>query len=283
MVEKPNPEDLNIFLDQIEKRAVSKQSKVAMGVRNPNEKTIQCIKNAIDLGYADLVLVGNEEEIKKASLSVYPESVIESDLLPFEIYDTNEPEKDIVNLLVTDKVDAAIRGKSKASDVLSCIKETCNVQNLHRLALLISGYGKPFFLAPVGIDEGATFEDKLQFICLGATFLRRFGVSPCIGILSEDEFDDSEFLKIKEEMKDKNIKFRFYGHDVQSAIEKSNFVLAPNGISGNLIFRSLVFLGGGTGLGAPMLMDRHIFVDTSRSYGNFTKAIMVASALSKKP
>lgn len=276
-------EDLHILINTIEEAAISKHSKVAMGVRNPNPETMKCVKMAVDAGYADLILVGNKEEIQKAALDIYPESAFKNGTLPFEIYDTNEPEKDIVSLLVSDKVDAAIRGKSNASEVLSCLKESCGVSEIHRLALLISGYGKPFFLAPVGIDEGCTLDDKLKFICLGATLLRRFGVFPCIGVLSSDPFDDIEFNQMKEAMKDHEIKFRFYGHDIQSAVEKSNFVLAPNGISGNLIFRSLTFLAGGKGLGAPMLMDHHIFVDTSRSSGNYMKAIMIASALAKKP
>ncbi len=35
----------------------------------------------------------------------------------------------------------------------------------------------------------------------------------------------------------------------------------PDGISGNLIFRMLVFLGGGYWYGAPVLMEK-VFVDT---------------------
>ncbi|MDL5501593.1 MAG: methyltransferase, partial [Candidatus Methanoperedens sp.] len=52
----------------------------------------------------------------------------------------------------------------------------------------------------------------------------------------------------------------------------------PDGISGNLIFRTLVFLGGGYGHGAPVLMEK-VFVDTSRVGGHYTRAIMLASAL----
>ncbi|MEZ5333806.1 MAG: hypothetical protein R2741_00460 [Methanolobus sp.] len=40
-----------------------------------------------------------------------------------------------------------------------------------------------------------------------------------------------------------------------------------------------MFLGGGDGLGAPILMDDYVFVDTSRVGAHYTKAIMLASAL----
>nr|HML26066.1 methyltransferase [Methanomethylovorans sp.] len=62
-------------------------------------------------------------------------------------------------------------------------------------------------------------------------------------------------------------------------IKEANFLIAPDGISGNLIFRTLVFLGCGDGMGAPILMDKYVFVDTSRVGGHYAKAIMVAGAL----
>jgi len=68
---------------------------------------------------------------------------------------------------------------------------------------------------------------------------------------------------------------------IEDAIGGANFIVAPDGISGNLIFRTLVFLGGGHGYGAPVLMDK-VFVDTSRVKDDFAGAIMLASAL-KRP
>ena len=41
----------------------------------------------------------------------------------------------------------------------------------------------------------------------------------------------------------------------------------------------MVGVGGGDGIGAPVLMDDHVFIDTSRVGGHYTKAIMLASAL----
>ncbi len=57
--------------------------------------------------------------------------------------------------------------------------------------------------------------------------------------------------------------------------------LAPDGVSGNLIFRTLVLVAGGYGYGAAVLMDK-VFVDSSRVGGHYTKAIMIASALAGK-
>ncbi len=89
---------------------------------------------------------------------------------------------------------------------------------------------------------------------------------------------DGEFVAGR--AKELGIIARHYTILIEDAIKESNFIVAPDGISGNLIFRTIAFLGGGDGLGAPVLMDDYVFVDTSRVGGHFTKAIMLASALS---
>ncbi|MDF1534079.1 MAG: methanogenesis marker protein Mmp4/MtxX [Methanosarcinaceae archaeon] len=265
------------LLDIIEKRALANRAKVAIGIRNPNEKILMSAKAAQDAGYADVVLVGNKQEIE----------VIGTDL---EIIDTDEPEKTIGDVLASGYVDAAVRGTARASDALSHLKKVLGMKKLHRLALLLDNNGNPFFLAPVGIDEGSDNDDKIEFIRLGVDHIRRFGIEPVVGILSggrigdigRDEWVDrtisnAEFVTAR--AKEMGIIVNNYNILIEDAIKEANFIIAPDGISGNLIFRTLVFLGGGDGMGAPVLMDDFVFVDTSRVGGHYTKAIMLASAL----
>lgn len=265
------------LLDIIEKRALENRAKVAIGIRNPTEKILMSAKAAQDAGFADVVLVGNKQEIE----------AIGTDL---EIVDTDDPEKTIGDVLASGYVDAAVRGTARASGALSHLKEVLGMKKLHRLALLLDNYGNPFFLAPVGIDEGADNEDKIEFIRLGTEYISRFGIEPVVGILSggrigdigRDEWVDrtisnAEFVTARAQ--ELGIVVNNYNILIEDAIKEANFILAPDGISGNLIFRTLVFLGGGDGIGAPILMDDYVFVDTSRVGGHYTKAIMLASAL----
>ena len=67
---------------------------------------------------------------------------------------------------------------------------------------------------------------------------------------------------------------------IEKAIDdKSNLIIAPNGISGNLIYRTLVHLGGGKAYGAIYMDIGHIIIDTSRVgvfseiYGGFILAL----------
>ena len=265
------------LLDIIEKRAIANKAKVAIGIRDPTEKILMSAKAAQDAGFADVVLVGNKQKIE----------AIGTDL---EIIDTNEPEKMIGDVLASGNVDAAVRGTARASGALSHLKKVLGIKKLHRLALLLDNNGNPFFIAPVGIDEGFDNDDKIEFIRLGTEYIRRFGIEPVVGILSggrvgdigRDEWVDrtisnAEFVTTRGlEM---GVNITNYNILIEDAIKEANFILAPDGISGNLIFRTLVFLGGGDGVGAPVLMDDYVFVDTSRVGGHYTKAIMLASAL----
>jgi len=57
-----------------------------------------------------------------------------------------------------------------------------------------------------------------------------------------------------------------------------DIVIAPEGVSGNLIFRTLLLLCGAQSYGAPVLMDQ-IFIDSSRARGSFDGPVMLASAM----
>jgi putative methanogen marker protein 4 len=269
---------MEALLEAIEIRARAKRAKVAMGIREPTPKLLESAWRAQMLGYAQVVLVGNKKEIDE----------IGTDL---EVVDTEDPEKTLIELLISRKVDAAIRGTAKASGTLTNLKLALGMRKIYRLALLLTVDGTPFFLAPVGIDEGNSLADKIKMITLGAEHIRRFGVEPVVGVLSggrmgdigrdkrvDRTLADGEFISNR--VTELGIKIKHHTILIEDAIKEANFIMAPDGIAGNLIFRTIAFLGGGDGLGAPVLMDDYVFVDTSRVGGHFTKAIMLASALS---
>lgn len=265
------------LVDIIRKKAIQNRAKVAIGIRDATKKIISSAEEANDKGFAEVILVGNQQELM--SLGTF-----------LEIVGTDEPEKVMVDLLASGHVDAAVRGTARASDTLSYLKRTLGMKRLHRVALLTTADGTPFFIAPVGIDEGDDLADKMEFARLGSEHIRRFGIEPVLGVLSggrmgdlgrnirvDRTLADGEFIVNR--LNEMGIKAKHYTILIEEAIKEANFILAPDGISGNLIFRTLVFLGCGDGMGAPVLMDRYVFVDTSRVGGHYTKAIMVAGAL----
>ncbi|MFX1345221.1 MAG: phosphotransacetylase, partial [Promethearchaeota archaeon] len=61
-----------------------------------------------------------------------------------------------------------------------------------------------------------------------------------------------------------------------------NIIIAPDGISGNLIYRTLVHLGGGKAYGAIYMNLEKVIIDTSRvgELSEIQGALLLALSLS---
>lgn len=188
------------------------------------------------------------------------------------------------------EIDAAVRGNLGSTESMRAIKDAFGVERVLRMALLQPPRGRMFFFAPVGVDEGWTVDEKLELITLGARLMREIGVEPRVGILTGGRNDD----KGRHEVVDRTLvdaeaatqRALSAGFDVrnceiliEAAAEDRNLIIAPDGISGNLIFRTLHFLGRGRALGAVVLNIDRVFIDTSRAKSSYTDSIALASAL----
>lgn len=263
-----------MIISEIERRAKQNHAKIGLGVKIISENLIQSAEAAGE--YAEIVLVGNEKEIKAKGTEL-------------EIINSKEPERKLIELLVRGEIDGAVRGTLSATKTLSELKKTLNIKKLYRIALLETANGEPFFLAPVGIDEGNSVEDKIELIKRGVEYMERLGIKAKVGILSGGRFEDKgrdkrvdktleEAALVTKRALEIGINAKNFAILIEDAIKEANFIIAPDGISGNLIFRTLVFLGKGHGYGAPVLMEK-VFVDTSRVKEDVARAIMLASAL----
>ena len=206
--------------------------------------------------------VGENKNIVEASKKV-----------DFEVILT-ESENDLMDMLLNKEVDAAIRGSFSSSRMLNILKEKYT-NNLFRASFLEVNNQK-FLFAPVGIDDGDKLEEKIKIIDLGAEFLLKLGIKPEIAVLSGGRPQDvgrsqkidksiAEGERVTQITKSK-YSVRHYFILIENTIKDNvNFILAPDGISGNLIFRTLVLLGSGKSHGAVTLGIDEIFIDTSRS------------------
>ncbi|MFX1274123.1 MAG: methanogenesis marker protein Mmp4/MtxX [Promethearchaeota archaeon] len=206
-----------------------------------------------------------------------------------------DPEKTIISFLKDGKIRAVIRGSLSSSNFLKSIKEILNFSEIHRLTLLETYDGYQFFYGPVGIDECNTFEKKRDFILKAIPIFNLLKIDLKVSILSGGRKGDIG----RDEAVDKSITLandvvnffkREYpsliiDHDeilIEKSIEKrSNLIIAPDGISGNLIYRTLVHLGGGKAYGAIYLDTNYIIIDTSRvgNISEITGALYLALAL----
>jgi putative methanogen marker protein 4 len=262
------------ILSVIEKKARHNHARIGVGIGRNSENLIRSAESAVE--YADVVLVGDEEQIRPEGCGL-------------EILHSMEPSRTLVELLVSGEIDGAVRGTLSATKTLSILKSSLGMSRLYRVALLETADGRPFFLAPVGIDEGNTIADKIELIKKGVEHIWRLDLKAKVGILSGGRFEDkgrdervdrtlAEAEIVTKKLCELGIDAKNYSILIEDAVKEANFIIAPDGISGNLIFRTLVFLGGGHGYGAPVLMEK-VFVDTSRVKEDAARAIMLASAL----
>jgi putative methanogen marker protein 4 len=195
------------------------------------------------------------------------------------------PEQALIDDLMAGRIDAAVRGTLPANATLKALKKAAGVDHLERIALLETIHGKKFLLAPVGVDEGWTVAEKLELIKKGRIIARKFGLPEKVGILSGGRLGDvGRHPQVDASMADAELLARLGDAThceilIEDAIKTCGLIIAPDGISGNLIFRTLVFLGNGYGHGAPVVNISRIFVDSSRASPNYANALLLAASL----
>lgn len=197
----------------------------------------------------------------------------------------------LVEALKKGEINAAVRGSLEAKTVLTNVKSRLEVKNILRIAFLVMGDEKLILLAPVGVDEGVSLEEKLKIISLGSELLSKFNVETKAGVLSGGRFEDmgrdetvdktlQQGEKLTKMANKKGISSKHFGIQLEEALESSNIIVAPDGITGNLMFRALHFMGGGKAIGAPIVNINKVFIDTSRSKKDYSNSIALAGALS---
>ncbi|HEY9245597.1 MAG TPA: methyltransferase, partial [Candidatus Methanoperedens sp.] len=173
------------FLSSIRKKAENNRARIGLGIGNITEGLIDSIKDAG--AYARVVPVGTEELIRSTGL---------------EFISSAEPSRTLVEMLLRGEIDGAVRGTLSATKTLSFLKQSTGKIKLCRIALLETADGIPFFLAPVGIDEGSSVADKIVLIKQGVKYIEKLGIDVKVGILSGGRFED----KGRDETVDRTLK-----------------------------------------------------------------------------
>jgi putative methanogen marker protein 4 len=196
----------------------------------------------------------------------------------------------LVMALKDGRVDAAVRGSLSAKNVMESLKLQLGVDSVLRIALLKRKEDELVMLAPVGVDEGQSQAEKLELINQACKLLLKFQVDAKVGVLSGGRLEDmGRDVRVDKTLREgdslaqlaqkKGISANHFGIELEDAFEYSNVVIAPDGITGNLIFRALHFMAGAKGIGAPVVNISKVFVDTSRSKKDFTDSVALAGAL----
>ncbi|WP_019177314.1 methanogenesis marker protein Mmp4/MtxX [Methanomassiliicoccus luminyensis] len=188
------------------------------------------------------------------------------------------------------RIDAAVRGDLDSNDAMSAVREAFGVPKVLRAAFMKPEGGRLFLLAPVGVDEGWTVPEKVELARLCAATVRRLGVEPVIGMMSGGRSSDKgRMAEVDRTIDDALQALSILAEDglrakdvqilIEDAVKDCDVIIAPDGISGNLIFRTLHFLGGGVAMGAPVLNIDRVYIDTSRAKASYVDSVALAAAL----
>ena len=264
--------------------AKTNRAKVAIGL-NPDVQFSDRVMNSALFakreGYADPILVSVRDP--------RPPEIAEE--VPIEIVDS--PELVIVTMLKDGIVDAAVRGNLSASTILSSLRTVFNCKNLYRITIM-EVQGRPIMLAPVGIDEGDTLEDLVTFAVKGRNVARLLGIHYRVGIISGGRLEDfgrsakvDQLLSfsntLTQKVKEVGLEAENFGIEIERAIKSGvSLLLVPDGIIGNIIFRSLVLVANIDSFGAYASALPKVYIDTSRAKGSYFLPLVLASAMSDK-
>jgi putative methanogen marker protein 4 len=191
-----------------------------------------------------------------------------------------------------EKLDAAVRGDLDSNAAMAAVRTTFGVSKVLRAAFLEPLGCRTFMLAPVGIDEGWTVEEKCELARLCVACLAFMDERPVVGIMSGGRSSDrgrcgsvdrsiDDALTVTERLGGEGIYVRNVQILIEDAAQTCDVIIAPDGISGNLIFRTLHFLCGGKALGAPVLNIPRTYVDTSRGKDSYADSIALAASLAR--
>lgn len=203
------------------------------------------------------------------------------------IYDDEE----LVKAVLDSETDGVVRGSLSAINIMHDLKEI--YPDLTR-ATYVSSPNFEFLLTPVGIDEGTTPEERFEMAIRCGEFLEKLNKNPKIAILAKGRKGDygrseeisssiEESEKLTERIKNEtDYEVSNYYILVEKAIkDKCNVILAPDGIIGNIIFRTLVLLDSWPSYGAVTFGIDRIYIDTSRdqTVDGYTRSLLLAHDL----
>ena len=199
---------------------------------------------------------------------------------------------DMITALKDNYIDAAVSGDFSQVRVYDTIAELFHFEEkIERIALVQTSDGEYIFIGPIDAHSGRTYKDRLDIARQGTRFISSLDEQPSVGVLSvghpdiigRDENMDKwikEADSLVNELKKSGIDARNYYMNMEEAFEDDrNFILVPDGVSGNIAFQSLAILGGGAAIGAPVINLPRVFIDTPVITRNYVDAIAFASVL----
>jgi len=265
------------ILEKFYQRTKGIEAKIGIGLGDSevhNNKILKAVISILELKCNSFFFFGSRKSIDQISNN----KLFSENKEIITLVDSDEPTSEILNYLKTNQISSVVRGNLGSTKFLLGLQSVLNIQEVNRLALLETFTGYQFFFGPVGIDECNDFDSKVIFINKAIKEIKALNLEPKVSILSGGRIGDigrnrkvdrsiEEAQKVVDHFREKSSSLTIEHSEIliENAIaKKSNLIIAPDGITGNLIYRTLVHLGGGKAYGAIYMDIDRAIVDTSR-------------------
>jgi predicted methyltransferase MtxX (methanogen marker protein 4) len=201
---------------------------------------------------------------------------------------------ELVYSLVDGRVGAVVRGTLSAHDILPPLLDALGKPSANRVAVIERSGGGAVLLTPVGIDEGRDLDERWNLLKGATELAASMGIEPRVAIMSmgrPEDIDRGEAISISvrecETMRSAaevaGLTAICVGIRLERAIEEGDVVVTPDGVTGNLIFRALHYVGGFESWGAVSLSALPaVYIDTSRDKGAYLGPIELARAVASR-
>ncbi|MFH0951612.1 MAG: hypothetical protein V1838_00275 [Patescibacteria group bacterium] len=266
-----------LFLEQAKK----KKRKIGIVIMRPTPETIASLKQASNI--ADLVVIGSKVEGFN--------NIVEED--------QDEAAKILITQLKENKVEGIVRGQAKDSYTFELFHKIYGKQKppSNRKVcpcIMESPDGKiSFVMTSASIYHDMTLEDKKYLADRTIQYMEEvLKLKPKIGIMSSrrptglvGQFSILEdFAKnsagLAQHLKKKGYEVNEVYIELETAVAwGANYIIPTIGLLGNVIFRSLVYLGNWRLISCPYLDLGVVYEDGSRNETDFYNHIVHAAAM----
>lgn len=197
----------------------------------------------------------------------------------------------LVQAVRAGRVGAGVRGALPAGTFVRALgAEAASVQ---RGVLLEPRPGRGVVLGPVGVTEGRSGGARARFAQEAAALLLRAGLlteDPLIAVMAAGRAEDASrgapVARSLAQGEDVARRLERQGLDafpagvlLEDVIHDADIVVAPDGATGNLLFRALHLVGGVPSYGALCAGTRLTLVDTSRARTSYERPVRLAAFL----
>jgi predicted methyltransferase MtxX (methanogen marker protein 4) len=273
-----------MFIKKVEELLPISKSKIAFGLIEPEQEILDSLEKASR--YADITLVG-------------PKAI--GGIKNFDIKISKEPNKKIIDMLLADEVDGIIRGTIDDYSTYEYYKEKTGESSLCEAVLIQAINGQQFFLAPASNREGWGRQEKLELVLGIAKFIKEWNIDPKIAIITgirSTTYKKQKNIKegwegllnktqeeadwLIEELKKQKFKAKNYEIESNTALKDNcNFIIPPNGMVGNQMFRMLLFSGAKI-MSATRIGLSRLYEDNSRTEKDFEFHVKWLTAMINK-